>query len=71
VSRTGAISPQVPTVVRGGKVHLHIFLMSTLDEGDLLAACLSHLNAVDCLPERKLGVHQNKCGCCVEETHCL
>jgi hypothetical protein len=53
------------------KVHLHIFLMSALDEGDLLAACLSHLNSVECLPDRKLGVHENKCGCCLEKTHCL
>jgi hypothetical protein len=35
--------------------NLHIFLPSALDVGDLLAAGLSHLTAVECLPERKLG----------------
>jgi hypothetical protein len=35
--------------------NLHIFLLSALDGGDLLAACLSHLTAVECLAERKLG----------------
>ena len=33
--------------------NLHKFLTSALDGGDLLAACLSHLTAVECLPERK------------------
>jgi len=47
LSRTGPISPWVPTVGTGRKVHLHIFLTSALGEGDMLAACLSHLIAVE------------------------
>jgi len=42
-SRTGSMGPPVQMVG------------TALDGGDLLAACLSHLSAVECLPERRLG----------------
>jgi hypothetical protein len=46
----------------GWKVHLYIILMSALDGGELLPTCFRPFTDMECLPERKLSVHQNQAG---------